>query len=66
MYRYWGRYISTLGFDNLYLLNNVLMIDGIDISTIVIMSMSMPQPSTSMAPSTGDDDTTDDLFMAYP
>jgi hypothetical protein len=40
---------------------NVLIIDGIDIGTLVIMSMPMSQPSASMAPSTGDDDTIDDV-----
>jgi hypothetical protein len=46
---------------------NVLMIDGIDISTIAIMWMLMiSQPSTSMAPSTGDDDTIDYVSMAAP
>jgi hypothetical protein len=43
-----------------------LIINGNDISTIVIMSMSLSQPSTSMAPSTGDDDTIDDVLMVDP
>jgi hypothetical protein len=41
------------------------MIDGLDISAIGIMSMSISQPSTSMAPSTGDDDTIDNASKAY-
>jgi hypothetical protein len=36
------------------------------IFALVIMSMSMSQHSTSMAPSTGDDDNIDDVSMAYP
>jgi hypothetical protein len=43
-----------------------LVIDGIDIGTLVIMSMSMSQHSTSMAPSTADDDIIDDVSMANP
>jgi hypothetical protein len=65
LYRYLGRYITTSGFDIWYL-KNVLIINGINISTIVIMSMSMSQPSTSMAPSTGDNDTIDDVLMVDP
>jgi hypothetical protein len=44
----------------------VLIIDGIDTSTSVILSMSMTQPITSMAPSRADDDTIDDASMADP
>jgi hypothetical protein len=65
MYRYWGRYIDTSGLGN----QNfpiVLIIDGIDTSTPAIVSMTMSQPITSMAPSAGDDDTIDDASMADP
>jgi hypothetical protein len=70
MYRYLGRYnntsyLSYLGFDNWHFLN-VLIIDGTDICTIVIMSMSMSQPITSMAPSTGNYDTIKYASMADP
>jgi hypothetical protein len=44
----------------------VLIIDGIDTSIIAIVSMSMSQSITSKAPSTGDDDTTNDVSMADP
>jgi hypothetical protein len=44
----------------------VLIIDGIDTSTVVIVSMSISQPITSMEPSAGDDDTIDDVSMADP
>jgi hypothetical protein len=60
--------ISTyvFGFDNKYFLI-ILIIDGIDTtSTTVIVSMSMSQPSTSMAPSAGDGDTIDDVSMVDP
>jgi hypothetical protein len=50
MYRYLGRYIDSSGFDNQHFLI-VLIIDGIDTSTSAIVSMSMSQPITSMAPS---------------
>jgi hypothetical protein len=40
--------------------------DGIDTSTTAIVSMSMSQLVTSMAPSTGDGDTIDDVSMADP
>jgi hypothetical protein len=63
IYLYLGRHINTSGFDKRPF-KNVLIIDDIDIRTIVIMSMS--QPSTSMAPSTGDDDTIDNVSMANP
>jgi hypothetical protein len=43
-----------------------LIIDGTDASTIAIVWMSMSQPITSMALSTGDDDTIDDASMADP
>jgi hypothetical protein len=43
-----------------------LIIDGIDISTTAIVSISMSQHITSMAPSAGDDDTIDDASMADP
>jgi hypothetical protein len=65
MYRYFGRYIDTSGLDNQYF-PIVLIIDGIDTSTIAIVSMSMSQPITSMALSTGDDDTIDDASMRDP
>jgi hypothetical protein len=42
------------------------MIDGIDINTIGITSMSMSQPGTSMASLTGEDDTINDVSMADP
>jgi hypothetical protein len=63
MHRYFGRYIDTSGIDN-QRFPIVLIIDGIDISTSTIVSMSMTQPITSMAPSLGDDDTIDDASMA--
>jgi hypothetical protein len=51
----------------IYLISIIqLIIDGIDTSTTTIMSMSMTQPITSMAPSVGDDDTIDDASMADP
>jgi hypothetical protein len=65
MYRYLGRYIDTSGLDNQYF-PIVLIIDGIDTSTTSIVSMSMSQPITSMALSTGDDDTIDDVLMVDP
>jgi hypothetical protein len=65
MYRYFGRYVDTSGLDNQYF-PIVLIIDGIDTSTTVIVSMSMSQPITSMALSPGDDDTIDDASMADP
>jgi hypothetical protein len=65
MYRHLGRYIDTSSFDN-HDFPLVLIIDGIDTSTTSIMSMSMSQPITSMAPSTGDDDTIDDVLMVDP
>jgi hypothetical protein len=65
MYRYLGRYIDTSGLDNQYF-PIVLIIDGIDTSTTAIVSISMSQPITSMAPSAGDDDTIDDESMADP
>jgi hypothetical protein len=65
MYRYLGRFIDTSCLDNQYF-SVVLIIDGIDTSPIAIVSMSMSQPITSMAPSTGDDDTIDDVSMADP
>jgi hypothetical protein len=42
------------------------MIYVIDVSTFVMMSMSMSQPSTLMAPSEGDDDTINDVSMVDP
>jgi hypothetical protein len=42
-----------------------LIIDGIDIGTLIIMS-TMSKNSTSMAPATGDDVTIDDASMADP
>jgi hypothetical protein len=57
--------IDASGLDNQYF-PNVLTIDGIDNSTTTIVSMSMSQPITSMAPSAGDDDTIDDASMADP
>jgi hypothetical protein len=65
MYRCLGQYIDTAGFGNQYF-RIALMIDGIDTSTTAIVSMSMSQPITSMVPSTGDDDTIDDVSMVDP
>jgi hypothetical protein len=65
MYRYLGRYFDTSGFDNQYF-PIVLIIDGIDIDTTAIVSMSMSQPITSMALATGDDGTIHDVSMAHP
>jgi hypothetical protein len=65
MYRYLGRYIDTSGFDYQHF-PIVMIIDSIDTSTNAIVSMSMTQPITSMAPSMGDDDTIDDASMADP
>jgi hypothetical protein len=65
MYRLLGRYIDTLGFDN-QRFPIALIIDGIDTSTTTIVSLSMTQPITYMAPSVGDDDTIDDASMADP
>jgi hypothetical protein len=65
MYRHLGRHIDTSGSDN-QPFPIVLIIDGIDTSTSTIVSMSMTQPITSMAPSVGDDDTIDDASMADP
>jgi hypothetical protein len=64
MYRYLvGRHSNTSGFDNWYF-PHVAKVDGIDISAIVIMSTS--QSTTSMAPSTVDVDTIDDVWMDIP
>jgi hypothetical protein len=60
-----GRYIDTSGLNNQYF-TSVLIIDGIDASTIAIVSMLMSQPITSMALSPGNDDTIDDASMADP
>jgi hypothetical protein len=65
MYRYLGRYIDTSSLNNQYF-QTVLIIDGIDTSTTIIVSMSMSQPITSMALSPGDGDTIDDASMADP
>jgi hypothetical protein len=65
MYRYLGRYIDTSGFDNQHF-PILLIINGIDTSSTAIVSMSMTQPITSMAPSLGDDDTMDDASIADP
>jgi hypothetical protein len=65
MYRYFGQYIDTSGLNNQYF-PIVLIIDGIDASTTVIVSMSMSQPITSMAVSPSDDDTIDDASMVDP
>jgi hypothetical protein len=65
IYRYFGRYIDTSGFDDQYF-PSVLIIYGIDTSTVAIVSMSMSQPITSMALSACDDDTIDDASMADP
>jgi hypothetical protein len=65
MYRYLGRYIYTSGLNNQYFAI-VLIIDGVDVSTTAIVSMSTSQPITSMALSPGDDDTIDDASMADP
>jgi hypothetical protein len=48
------------------MLSYCLVIDGIDTNTIAIVSMSMSQPITPMAPSTGDDDNIDDVSVADP
>jgi hypothetical protein len=65
--RYLGRNIDTSGFDNQYFLI-VMIINGIDTSSVAIVSMSMSQPIdvTAMAPSTGDGDTIDDVSMDDP
>jgi hypothetical protein len=68
--RYYRRCIDVLGdtsthralIIDIFLI--VLIIDGINISTIGIMSMSMSQNSTSMSLSTGDDDIVDNVSMA--
>jgi hypothetical protein len=65
MYRYLGRYIDTSGLNNQHF-PIALIIDGIDISTTAIVSVSMLQPITSMAISPDDDDTIDDASMADP
>jgi hypothetical protein len=65
MYRYLARNIDTSGLNNQYF-TIFLIIDGIDASSTVIVSMSMSQPITSMALSPGDDDTIDDASMADP
>jgi hypothetical protein len=65
MYRYFGRDIDTSGLDNKYF-PIVLIIDGIDTSTKAIVSISMSQPITSMAPSAGGGATIDDASMADP
>jgi hypothetical protein len=65
MYRYLGLYIDTSSFENQYF-PIILIIDGIDINTTATVSMSMSQRITSMAPSTGDDDTIDDVSMDDP
>jgi hypothetical protein len=65
MYHYLGRYIDTSGLDDQYF-PIVLIIDGIDTSTTAIVSISMSQSITSMAPSAGDDDTIDDASMDDP
>jgi hypothetical protein len=67
MYRYLGRYVDITGFDNQYF-PIVLIIDGIatNNTTTAIVSMSMSQPITSMAPSPGDDGNIDDVSMADP
>jgi hypothetical protein len=65
MYRYLGRYIDTSGLNNQHF-PIALIIDGIDTSTIAIVSMSMLQLITSMALSPDDDDTIDDALMTDP
>jgi hypothetical protein len=45
-----GRFIDTSGFNDNQYFSIVLIIDGIDTSPSVIVSMSMSQPMTSMAP----------------
>jgi hypothetical protein len=65
MYQYLGRYIDISGLNDQYFPIG-LIIDGIDTSTIAIVSMSMLQPITSMALSPVDDDTIDDASMADP
>jgi hypothetical protein len=65
MYRYLGRYIDTSDLNNQYF-TIVLIIDGIDASTIAIVSMSMSQSITSMALSPSDHDIIDDASMGDP
>jgi hypothetical protein len=57
--------MSITGSDNLCSLN-VWIIDGIDVRIFVIISMSMSQPSTSIATSRGDHATINDVSMANP
>jgi hypothetical protein len=65
MYRYLGGFIDTSGFYYQYF-PIVLIIDGIVTSPTAIVSMSMSQPITSMAPLAGDDDTIDNVSMVDP
>jgi hypothetical protein len=65
MYRYLGRYINTTGIDN-WQFESVLIIDGTSVNIIVIIPMSMSQPSTPMATSRDDDDTIDNISMVDP
>jgi hypothetical protein len=65
MYRYLGRYIDTSGLDDQYF-PIALIIDGIDTSSTAIVSISMSQHITSMAPSADDDDTIDDASRDDP
>jgi hypothetical protein len=58
--------IYRYGLDNQHFPIGLIIIDGIDTSTIAILSMSMSQSMTSMAPSTFDDDTIDDVWMVDP
>jgi hypothetical protein len=65
MYRYLGRYIDRSSFDNQYFPIVAILYD-IDSSTTSIVSMSMSQPVTSMAPSAGDNNIIDDVLVADP
>jgi hypothetical protein len=60
-----GTIYRYIGLDNQHF-PVVLIIYGIYASTTAIVSMSMSQPNTSIAPSAGDDDTIDDVSMADP
>jgi hypothetical protein len=60
-----GTIYRYIGLDNQHFAI-VSIIEGIDTSTTVIVSMSMSQHVTSIAPSAGDDDTIDDVSMANP
>jgi hypothetical protein len=65
MYRYLGQYIDRSSFDNQYFPIVAILYD-IDSSTTSIVSISMSQPITSMAPSAGDSNIIDDVLVADP